>query len=116
MAKKRNVSTKRPASSKKPRRDEDGNPTNTKEVYQDANSAGRAVKNKSSIFYPSGQYPVKVRNIPGFNKANMQGFKDAQNSSSSRYSRLTGAAAPGQGMGGRGQGSRGGGGFLSRGK
>lgn len=116
MAKKRNVSTKRAASSKKPRRDEQGNPTNTKEVYQDANSAGRAVKNKSSIFYPSGQHPVKVRNIPGFHKAVTQGFKDAQNSSSSRYARLTGAAAPGQGMGGRGQGSRGGGGFLSRGK
>lgn len=112
MAKKRSVSKKRGVSSKKPRRDEQGNPTNPKEVYQDANSAGRAIKNKSSIFYPSGQYPVKVRNMPGFHKANAQGFKDAQNSQPSRYSRLTGGgAAPGRGMG---QGGSGGGGFLKR--
>lgn len=136
MAKKRNVSKNRRVSSKKPARDEQGNPTNTKEVYQDAHSRARALAKGSSIFYPSTLQPAKVRNLPGYVQAVMQAEKDVKAASpektgpapknprvpknpsphtqnrASLYARLTGGgSAPGRGMG---QGSRGGGGFLGR--
>lgn len=100
------------ASAKKPMRDERGNPTSAKEVYQDANSAMRGAMNKR-LFYPDTAPTAKVRAIPGYVKAATQGAKDAKASAQSRYSRLTGGgSAPGRSQGPR----AGGGGLLGRGK
>lgn len=97
---------------KKPRRDEAGNAETMKEVYKDANSRGRAIQSRSSIFYPGvNQVSAKVspENVA---IASSRGLRDAQSAPgrqapprtgpsvggrSSLYARLTGGGLTNRG-------------------